>query len=226
MKNTLIFDTETTGLPPKGAKYDTNFNEFPYIVQLSWLWEGVMRDFIIKPEGYIIPEESTKIHGITHEMAMEKGVNIRDVFIFFIHDCNEVEKIVGHNIYFDTSIIKANVMRYAPESFETANEALDKSKRICTMMKTIKFVGAKFKNSNRYQFPKLTELYDKLFGETFNAHNSKDDVLATQRCYIELIRLGVIEGDDKEYMKGILKSIAPVLHIPGKMVDDYFNPKT
>ncbi len=193
MNKTLIFDTETTGLPPKGLNYKDHYDRFPYIVQLSWLWEGVMRDFIIKPEGYIIPEESTKIHGITHEMAMERGVGIRDVFIFFIADCYEVDRIVGHNLYFDTSIIKANIMRYAPESFATANEALDKSKRVCTMMKTIKFVGAKFKNTNRYKFPKLTELYYKLFGETFNAHNSKDDVLATQRCYVELIMLGIIK---------------------------------
>lgn len=37
-ENILIFDTETTGLLPKGAKYDTHFNEFPHIVQLAWLY--------------------------------------------------------------------------------------------------------------------------------------------------------------------------------------------
>lgn len=50
-ENILVFDTETTGLPQKGAKYDVNFNIFPYIVQLSWMYKGEIKDYIIKPNG-------------------------------------------------------------------------------------------------------------------------------------------------------------------------------
>lgn len=36
MKDVLTFDCETTGLPPKGAKWGVDFAEFPNIVQLAW----------------------------------------------------------------------------------------------------------------------------------------------------------------------------------------------
>ena len=36
MKDVLTFDCETTGLPPKGQKWDVDFAEFPNIVQLAW----------------------------------------------------------------------------------------------------------------------------------------------------------------------------------------------
>ena len=40
LKDVLTFDCETTGLPPKGAKWDVDFAEFPNIVQLAWAVKG------------------------------------------------------------------------------------------------------------------------------------------------------------------------------------------
>jgi DNA polymerase-3 subunit alpha len=83
----LFFDTETTGLPIKGAKYDTDFMSFPHIVQLSWYFDGQFKDFIIKPDGYEIPEDVSKIHGITNEIALKRGVSFDQVILSFIDDC-------------------------------------------------------------------------------------------------------------------------------------------
>lgn len=33
--NVCFFDCETTGLPPRGAKWDVDYNDFPNIVQLA-----------------------------------------------------------------------------------------------------------------------------------------------------------------------------------------------
>jgi DNA polymerase III epsilon subunit-like protein len=192
----LFFDTETTGLPPSGAKYDTDFMSFPHIVQLSWYFDGQFKDFIIKPDGYEIPEEVSKIHGITTEIALEKGVLFENIITGFIDDCLLADKIIGHNIYFDISIVKANILRISGGVTEYFTgvivPALDKSKRVCTMMKTIKFVGATFSGSNRLKFPNLSELYFKLFQDSFDAHNSLQDVMAVKRCYEELVRIGEI----------------------------------
>lgn len=193
----LFFDTETTGLPPKGAKWDINPELFPKIASLSWKMNGVMKDYIIKPEGYEIPEESTKIHGITTEKAMDEGILFDIVMAEFSQDCIIADKVIGHNIYFDSSVIKANFLtKYGNAGLlEIINRALHKDKRICTMMKTISFCSIPFKNTGKgKKWPTLEELYAKLFnGETFAAHNSKDDVLATERCFNELVRLGVIQ---------------------------------
>ncbi len=190
----LTFDCETTGLPPRGSSYERDFMKFPRIVQLSWHFEESLKDFIIKPDGWTIPEESTKIHGITQERAEKEGLPIESVLAHFWNDCFDAEKLVGHNIYFDSSMIKSEALRLGDPNFiSLLNDAMDKSKRICTMMKTISFVGIKFENSNRCKFPKLTELYAKLFnGETFDAHNSAEDVKATLRCFNELIKLEII----------------------------------
>jgi DNA polymerase-3 subunit alpha len=194
-KNILTFDTETTGIPEKGLTYAKDYNKFPYIVQLSWLFNGKMNNYIIKPDGYEIPEEATKIHGISTERALKEGADIYGVLLKFLLDCELSEKIIGHNIYFDTSIIKANLRRLmiSNESILKSDDILHKSKRIDTMMKTIKFCGIKQNNSNRLKFPSLIELHQRLFNEGFNAHNAEDDVNATFRCYEELVRIGVIK---------------------------------
>lgn len=192
----LFFDTETTGLPPKNANWRTDYRMFPFIVSLGWEIDGVEKHRIIQPDSYTIPDESIAIHGITHQQALEQGVPFSEVLLEFIEDLKEAIVVVGHSIYFDSSIVKANCMRYFGEDFYARNldSLLDVKRRIDTMKKTIKFVGAKYPDGRAGKFPKLTELYEKLFpGEEFEAHNALADSIATKRCFWKLIELGVIE---------------------------------
>lgn len=176
MKDVLTFDCETTGLPPKGAKWDVDFAEFPNIVQLAWAVNEKERSFIIKPEGWEIPESSIEVHGITAERANAEGVPFADIIDEFLEDC------------------------------EKAEDALFKGKRIDTMMETIKFVGAMFANGRPGKFPKLEELYNKCFpGETFPAHDALEDVKACKRCIPVLVENGIIELKPKEYPAEQLK---------------------
>ena len=134
MKDVLTFDCETTGLPPKGAKWDVDFAEFPNIVQLAWAVNEKERSFIIKPEGWEIPEASTEVHGITAERANADGVPFADIIGEFLEDCEKARLLVGHNIYFDTSIVKAMILRIMGREYydEKAEDALFKGKRIDT----------------------------------------------------------------------------------------------
>jgi DNA polymerase-3 subunit alpha len=200
----IFFDVETTGLPDKKQNWETDFMLFPHIVQISWKSSetGIMKDYIIKPEGYEIPEEAVMIHGITTERASDEGIYFDNIILNLIAGFERAERIVGHNIYFDTSVIKANIKRYAfqntpyPEKLTNkAIEAFHKSKRIDIMMKTISFCNIPQKNGKGKKYPTLQELHRILFNESFNAHNSKDDVLAVERCYFELIKRGVINGN-------------------------------
>ena len=194
--NILIFDSETTGLPPKGAKYDVDFNSFPHIVQLSWWMNNELKDYIIKPVGWEIPVEMSELHGITTEIALENGVPFQDVIKEFLTDCLKAESLVAHNIYFDSSIIKANILREGVNDIAyltIVEPALNKDKRICTMMKTIKFVNAQYSNGRPGKFPSLKELYFKLFEEDFQAHNAAEDVKAVLRSLEKLVELKVIE---------------------------------
>ena len=60
LKDICFFDCETTGVPAKGLKWDADFNQFPHVVQLAWAFGDKERSFIIKPDNYEIPPETTR----------------------------------------------------------------------------------------------------------------------------------------------------------------------
>lgn len=209
LKDICFFDCETTGIPAKGLKWDADFMQFPQVVQLAWSVGDKEKSYIIKPDGYEIPEETTEIHGITTERAIAEGVPFAVVVDEFLADAADAPLVCAHNIYFDTSMLKANILRWCGREYydAKAEDALHKGKRIDTMMKCIKFVGALFANGRPSKFPTLEELYNKLFpGETFPAHDALEDIRALRRCVPELVELGIIELAQKEYPAEQLKA--------------------
>lgn len=194
----LFFDTETTGLPPKDAKWETDYEQFPRICQLSWIYAGREENHIIRPDGWVIPQEATDVHGITNEYAQEHGEPLVYVMGKFLNDCHDAKLICGHNVYFDISTVKSEIMRVATYD-QFADDALYKGKRIDTMRPAMKFVDARFSNG-RLKFPRLEELYAKCFpGESFPAHDAIEDVRAVVRCLPVLVEKGIIELAVKDY---------------------------
>lgn len=195
---TLVIDVETTGLPPKNGDYKTQFAEFPDIVSIAYKVDDTQtKEFIINQEGRKIPQHTIDIHGITNEMADASPYFIVPVMEEII--ALEVpEKTIGHNIYFDSSNIKAQLIRIIRankikrELYDKMEEILHKDRRVDTMKSTIKFCDLPGKFGPKW--PKLTELHFKLFGtlpET--SHSSGADCDTTYKCYIELVKRGIIK---------------------------------
>lgn len=207
IKDVLFFDVETTGVPEKGLKWDVDFDKFPFVVQFAWQKDGVLKRHLIKPItpkgiAFEIPKETTEIHGVSTELAMREGRLFEDVVQEFVQDCTASPLICAHNIYFDTSIIKANIMRYLGKEYydSKVESALFKGKRIDTMWKTMKFVGATFPNSSRTKLPTLEELYARCFdGKKFGAHDAGEDVKALAECLPIIVELGFVKLEQKEY---------------------------
>ena len=113
----LVFDTETTGLPQNYRAPITDFNNWPRMVQIAWQIHDIkgdlveVKNFIIKPEGFSIPFNSEKIHGISTKMALEKGIPLKDVLVHFQEALSNVEYIIGHNISFDNNIVGCEFLR-------------------------------------------------------------------------------------------------------------------
>jgi DNA polymerase III epsilon subunit-like protein len=191
----LIYDTETTGLPISYKAHVHEVDNWPRLVQLAFMvcndeWETLTtRNYIIKPVGFEIPEESADIHGITTAIANSTGVDIlvplREMAI--VQELVDVQ--VGHNINFDRKVLGAEFIRNDMEHvYEYAKDDLP---RICTMFKTTKLCG--LKTGNRPKWPTLQELHFHLFGENFKgAHDAMEDVLATRACYKQLVGTGEI----------------------------------
>ena len=178
----VVFDVETTGLPKqrKASLFDTEL--WPYIVQMSWTVIDIIEckimsidDHIVRlPNDVVIPQDSTKIHGITNEMMMEKGTDIKKVLIKFQEDINNSEIIVAHNISFDKSIIGVESIRNLDGNlFNTYT-----GNNYCTMKRSIKLCK---------KWAKLSYLHEKLFNQTpNNLHNSLIDVFVCFRCFYKL----------------------------------------
>ena len=202
INDVLFFDTETTGIPDRSAKWDTDFADYPHVVQMAWIHGCKVENHIIRPDGWEIPDDTVAVHGITTEYALEHGESFAAVVDMFIQDCHDAGLICGHNIHFDTGIVKANILRELGREYYDANDvetALYKGKRIDTMRPTMKWVDARMANG-RLKFPNLSELYSRCFpGETFPAHNAIEDVKAVARCLPVILELGLVELKVKEY---------------------------
>ena len=202
INDVLFFDSESTGVPQRNADWKTDYEEFPHIVQLAWMIGNKVESHIIRPDGWVVPEEAAEIHGITTERALAEGEPFALVVDMFIADCLDAGLVCAHNIYFDTSIIKANILRELGREYYDANDvesALFKGKRIDTMRPTMKWVDARAANG-RLKFPKLEELYSRCFpGETFPAHDALEDVKALARCLPVVVENGLVELVVKTY---------------------------
>lgn len=202
INDVLFLDTETTGIPERSWKWDEDYAQYPHVVQLAWMHGCKVESHVIRPDGWEIPEEATNVHGITTDFALACGEPFAAVVDRFIQDCHDAGLICGHNIHFDTAIIKANILRELGREYYDANDvesALYKGKRIDTMRPTMKWVDARTQNG-RLKFPTLSELYAHCFdGDTFPAHDALADVKAVARCLPIIVENGLVELKVKEY---------------------------
>ena len=190
----LFFDTETTGLPKNWKAPLSALDNWPRLVQIAWLQfdseerKISERSFIIKPEGFTIPHEAAKVHGISTERAADEGVELEMVLEELADMIKVSNLIVAHNMNFDEKIIGAEFLR------SEIDNALFETKRLCTMKASTDYCG--LQGNYGYKWPKLSELHIKLFGEDFEeAHDAAVDIRTCAKCFWELKRRGIITTD-------------------------------
>ena len=178
----LFFDTETTGLPKNYKAPYTDLDNWPRVVQLSWLISENSQiikesDNVIKVD-FPIPEQSSRIHGITNEVSLAKGRPLSDVLDDILNDIDDVDFIICHNLSFDKAILQSELAR------ASRNPEI-KTKEFCTMKSSVDF--CKLPGNYGFKWPKLEELYQICFEEKLeNAHDAMVDVKATFRCFDKL----------------------------------------
>lgn len=187
----LFFDTETTGLPtnwkaPAGEAW-------PHIVSISWL---LMSDidtihergnFIVKPDGYEIPGQSSNVHGITTERALAEGESLWEVLQQFWSSYVKADLLIAHNMSFDIMVLKSAIIRTGIPPL-LGSFALDDMPKYCTKDESVEV--CKIPGPYGYKWPKLIELYKHFFGEEFDDQHSSDaDTLACAKCFFELQNL-------------------------------------
>ncbi len=192
----LIYDTETTGLPKNDKAPLNDFENWPRLVQLAWQIHDEngeliqVHNFIVKPEGFIIPRGAEKVHGISTERAQREGKDLLFVLQTFNESLKKADVVAGHNVEFDNTIMQVEYLRKqlpTPLMEKTIIDTKEASTNYCAIP------GGR---GGKFKWPRLAELHIKLFGKDFDAaHNASADVQATARCFLELIRIGVITAD-------------------------------
>lgn len=186
----LIFDTETTGLPKRWDAPITDTNNWPRCIQIAWQLHDEMgnliesQDYLVKPEGFNIPYDAERIHGISTELAAERGIGLSEVLEKFNIALSKSKFIVGQNVGFDVNIMGCEFYRFGVASKMAEMPVLD----TCTeyTAELLKLPGGR---GGKFKLPTLTELHQFLFNQPFaEAHNATADVEATTRCFLELIR--------------------------------------
>lgn len=186
----LIFDTETTGLPKRWDAPYTNTDNWPRCIQIAWQLHDDMgnviehQDYLVKPDGFNIPYDAEKIHGISTALAEQDGVPLAEVLEKFNAALEKTKFVVGQNVGFDLNIMGAEFHRLQVENQLQELPVLD----TCTEH-TASLCQIPGGRGGKFKLPTLTELHQFLFGEPFGeAHNATADVEATTRCFLELIR--------------------------------------
>ncbi|MEZ4722720.1 MAG: PHP domain-containing protein [Flavobacteriales bacterium] len=222
----LIFDTETTGKIENWKAPVTEVDSFPRVVQLAWQlhdYKGKLievKNYIIKPDGYTIPFNAEKIHGISTERAEKMGMPIEFVMDEFKKALEETDFAVGHNVEFDMKVMGAEYTR------AKRDDGLMKKKTLDTMLLSTDFCQLPGGRGKSFKYPTLSELNEKLFHQKVdNAHNASADVEATARCFLELVRLGVIGikelGSNEEYLKVFKEANPKPFELIGLNIEPY-----
>lgn len=203
----LIFDTETTGLPKRWDAPITDSDNWPRCIQIAWQLHDEMgqliehQDYLVKPEGFNIPYDAERIHGISTELAEADGITLAEVLEKFNIALSKTKFIVGQNLGFDVNIMGAEFHRMGVDSQMSSMPVLDTCTEVTASL--LQLPGGR---GGKFKLPTLTELHSYLFDQPFaEAHNATADVEATTRCFLELVRREVFTKEEldvpKEYFK-------------------------
>ena len=159
----VIFSIEYSATP-KGY-WKTDYAEFPDAVKIAWECDTIVE--------YDLSE-------IPFEYAVKE----------FIADCKRSDQIIGHNTYFELSVVKAQILRTLGEGFYEhfgVGEALDKSKRVDLMHGAMKWADTRAQNG-RLKAPSL----DDLFARCYPNEKYENRLIAVKRCYDYLQSNGIL----------------------------------
>jgi DNA polymerase III epsilon subunit-like protein len=183
----LFFDTETTGLPrARNISALQCADIWPDIVSISWIVHTIhsrtpptKHTYIIKPDGWHIPADSIRIHGITNELAQTNGRPLAEVMAKFKDAVHSARHIIAHNMEFDKNVI------HHAFKWRLGTDPLlfwDSRKEFCSMLQSkneLKIPGRYPKPSDPYKNPGLDELYRVTFKgkePPSGAHSADRDV--------------------------------------------------
>lgn len=183
----IFFDTETTGLwlnnKPMGHP------DQPRIVQIAAILtddEGLeIQSINLSVYQESVPDKAASIHGKTTEFVHAYGINEGTAVQAFEELLAIADEVIAHNGEYDQKVV-LNAIRLLDGV--NAKDPFEEKKAFCTMRATTPI--CRIPSSRGYKWPKLTEAYEHLFGESFDgAHDALADVRACKDVYFAVQKI-------------------------------------
>lgn len=200
-KITLLFDTETTGIPRYPLPAD--HPEQPYMAQLAMvlveqpepLTFNVLERYVamVTPEGWTMPDEVARIHGLSTEKLLAEGRPVREVLDRFNEFYDRCDEYLSYGIIFDTKIMRGALRRNGyPDRFGEKAEGcvMRAATEPCRMAPTANMMAAGRRGPKT---PKLIEAHEILLGRKFErAHDAAADTDALVSVWQHLLMKGLM----------------------------------
>lgn len=204
MKTIIFYDFETTGLVE--FKLPSSYPAQPYFTQVAaelCVEETgeplASMDMLIRPEGWVIPEDLQALTGITMERAERFGVPAKVALDALLELWCNADIRCGHNESFDARIARIAIMRcpyWSGEAMQTSTGEIPfadywkaapafctqtNSTKILNLPPTGKMLAKRMKGPKS---PNLGEAYYHFTGKVLDgAHNARVDIMAAKAVY-------------------------------------------
>lgn len=186
----LFYDFETTGFPlysePSGDPRQPHITQVgARLVDVSSPTLTVIStiDLIVKPEGWIIPDEVAALNGITTDYALAAGIP-EICALEALHELwRRANERVAHNESFDARIGRIAIKRLMGDD-DFADE-WKAAPAYCTMRAATNHVQVPKAKGNGWKQPSLSEAFRHFTGrEHTGAHRALADVDASMAVYL------------------------------------------
>lgn len=194
----LFFDTETTGLPDQ--RMPPSHESQPHICQLAAIEVDSERrtmteiNFLIRPNGWVIPEQASAVHGIHQSAAERYGIRIEGAIAIMRRLITRSKVIVAHNVEFDAWMLRRELSNLGGADVWDWGGG----KEFCTMTAATDIVKCPptermlARGTTGFKKPNLQEAYRHFFGCDFEgAHDAMADVRACRDVFFKLLDEGV-----------------------------------
>jgi DNA polymerase-3 subunit epsilon len=196
----LVVDVETSGITDYRKPADAEGQ--PYLASLAMIFLddqlAVEREqqFLIKPDGWVMPKEAEAINGLSTEHLTANGVPVRDALLAYSLAIEAGYVVVGFNVQFDAKIIRGSLRRNnLPDLFE-------KTATICVMRGLVGVCKIPYANGRGgFKFPKLAEAMAHFKIPQDGHHTAMGDARSALALFLKGMEIGVMPQPEVHYAK-------------------------
>lgn len=224
MPHYLILDVEASGLftyrDAAGNQVRADAPGQPRVAQIGMIHVNhkfeveAEHEFLIRPEGWEMSEEATKVTGLTTEFLKANGGPIAEALALYNAGIDARRVIVGHNIDYDCKAMRAENRRSG------LDDRYMQTRTICTMLASTDLCKIPpHGNRGGYKWPKLSEACVYFGIEQGADHTALADARNTLAIMLKLVERGALPEPKSPYDKAPKKkpkaAKAPKVGLPG-----------